>query len=221
LGRIDEKEGDGKMIRMTKPRRRTYWVLRLWVLAVALSGCAQLGVRPPEPPIDISAGPCKELGAYATYAQELQEAYHSRATQNRGWLYAAGILALGVAAATGGLAVAATVGVGTLGLLAISGGFAAGTFAVVSNNALAVSYTVAANSIDQTLKSARTQLVLVDPADPNKGYTSDSCTDALRTLIAGVSEARTNLEVARTDNAAGAIARAKDQVKLLNEQLAR
>jgi hypothetical protein len=208
---------------MTKPRWRSC-VLGLWVLAVALSGCAtlpqQLGVRPTEPPIDTSADACKEFGAYSTYAQGLQEAYHSRASQNRGWLYAAGILALGVAAASGGLAVAATVGVGTLGLLAISGGFAAGTFAVVSNNALALSYTVAANSIDQTLKSARAQLAFVDPTDTNKGYTSASCAVALTALIAGVSEARTHLEVARTDNAAGAIARAKDQLKLLNEQVA-
>ena len=208
---------------MTKPRWRSC-VLGLLVLAVALSGCAtlpqQLGVRPTEPPIDTSADACKEFGAYSTYAQGLQEAYHSRASQNRGWLYAAGILALGVAAASGGLAVAATVGVGTLGLLAISGGFAAGTFAVVSNNALALSYTVAANSIDQTLKSARAQLAFVDPTDTNKGYTSASCAVALTALIAGVSEARTHLEVARTDNAAGAIARAKDQLKLLNEQVA-
>ena len=224
LDRIDEKEGDGKMIRMTKLRWRTYWVLSLLVLAGALSGCAtlpqQLGIRPNEPPIDISTNACEEYKLYSTYAQGLQEAYHSRASQNRGWLYVAGILALGVAAASGGLAVAATVGVGTLGLLAISGGFAAGTFAVINNDALSVSYTVAANSIDQALKSSRTQLAFVDSADERKGYTSSSCAVALPILIAAVSDARTHLEVARTDNAAGAMARAKDQLKLLNEQVA-
>jgi hypothetical protein len=124
-----------------------------------------------------------------------------------------------VAAASGGLAVAG-VAAGTIGLLAISGGFAAGSFAVVNNNALAFSYTVAANSIDEALKSARGQLVFVDRNDANKGSAPASCADALRTLITGVSNARTRLEVARTDNAAGALVRAKDQLNILSQQIA-
>jgi hypothetical protein len=43
----------------------------------------------------------------------------------------AGILGLGVAAASGGLAAATAVGAGTLALLSISWGFAAGSFATI------------------------------------------------------------------------------------------
>ena len=108
-------------------------------------------------------------------------------------------------------------GAGTIGLLAISGGFAAGTFATINNQALALSYTVAANSIDEALKNARQQ-----HRDPNNSdtFTPASCASALAILVVAVSDARTHLEVARTDNAAGAMARAKDQLKLLNEQVA-
>jgi len=205
---------------MTSPRPRPAAVLRLLVLASVLSGCATLGIRPNEPTIQINASACAEYERYSTYAQELQEAYHSRASQNRGWLYAAGILGLGVMAASGGLAAASTVGAGTLALLAISGGFAGGAFAAINNEALALSYTVAANSVDESLKNARGQLAFVDPNDPNKGYKGASCAAALPILMAGVSAARTHLEVARTDNAAGAMARAKDQLTLLNKQVA-
>src|SRR5262249_40172523 len=145
----------------------------------------------------------------------------SRASQNRGWIYVAGILGLGVMAASGGLAAAASVGAGTLGLLSISGAFAAGSFAPINNEGLALSYTVAGNSVDQSLKIARDQLVFIDaPADAKPSYTQTSCAVALKTLSDGVSDARTHLEVARTDNAAGALARAKDQLKLLNDQIA-
>jgi hypothetical protein len=124
-------------------------VSSLLVLVGVLSGCAtlpqNLGIRPNEPAIQTNASACEEYERYSNYAQELQEAYHSRATQNRGWLYVAGILGLGVAAASGGLAAATAVGAGTLGLLSISGAFAAGSFATINNEALALSYTVAAN----------------------------------------------------------------------------
>jgi len=209
---------------MASSRPRFGSVSSLLVLVGVLSGCAtlpqNLGIRPNEPAIQTNASACEEYERYSNYAQELQEAYHSRATQNRGWLYVAGILGLGVAAASGGLAAATAVGAGTLGLLSISGAFAAGSFATINNEALALSYTVAANSVDQALKSARGQLAFVDPNDNNKGYTPASCAAALPILIASVSDARTHLEVARTDNAAGALARAKDQLKLLNEQIA-
>lgn len=166
-----------------------------------------LGIRPTEPEPTVAATPdCLAYKEYAKYAQQLQEAYHSRSTQNRGWLYVAGILGLGVAAASGGLAAAGAATVGTLGLLSISGAFAAGSFATVNNEALALSYTVAANSIDKALSDSRSVL-------PN-------CTTALSILVVNLSDARRHLEVARTDNAAGALARARDALKLLNEQVA-
>src|SRR5262245_42172685 len=108
----------------------------------ALSGCAtpgdttsrddlmrqHFGIRPDEPKIVIQSNQrdCSEYLTYVSYSQQLMEAYHSRATQNRGWIYVAGITGLGITAASGGLAAAAAVGVGTLGLLSISGGFAVG-----------------------------------------------------------------------------------------------
>jgi hypothetical protein len=94
------------------------------------------GIRPDEPRVAIPGDGrnCNEYMTYVTYSQQLMEAYHSRATQNRGWIYIAGITGLGIAAASGGLAAAAAVSVGTLGLLSISGGFTAATFATLNSD---------------------------------------------------------------------------------------
>src|SRR5262245_3188613 len=96
-------------------------MLVLLALVGVFPGCAtfssHLGIRPSEPTTETKASPCDEYGSYSKYAQDLQEAYHSRASQNRGWIYVAGILGLGVAAASGGLAAATAVSAGTLGLL--------------------------------------------------------------------------------------------------------
>jgi hypothetical protein len=204
---------------MTRPRSRSSRLVILLILAGVLSGCAtsmgwspHFGVRPDEPAIKTKADACDEYTAYSAYAQQLQEAYHSRATQNRGWIYVAGILGLGVMAASGGLAAATAVGAGTLGLLSISGGFAAGSFYTINNTELALSYTAAANSVDQALKDSRRQLTFE--------ASGTGCPAALSVLIAGVSDARTHLEVSRTNNAAGALARAKDQQKILNDLIA-
>lgn len=188
---------------MTSSRGRAASLLSLLVLVGVLSGCAMfpynVGYRLDEPKVSDKTD-CEAYKEYASYAQELQEAYHTRSSQNRSWLYVAGILGLGVAAASGGLAAASAVAAGTLALLAISGGFAAGSFATINNEALALSYTVAANSVDTGLKNSRVAL--------------PDCTVALSVLVVAVSDARTHLEVARTDNAAGAMARAKDQLTL-------
>ena len=113
---------------MSGRRPRVAAVSCFVALLCMLSGCATLprnmGIRPDEPVMDTSADACDAFNSYATYAQGLQESYHSRASQNRGWIYVAGILGLGVMAASGGLAAAASVGAGTLGLLSISGAFA-------------------------------------------------------------------------------------------------
>lgn len=186
------------------------------LIAISLVGCAHtrrddlwfqhLGVRPDEPKVTTSKAPCDAYEEYAAYAQQLQEAYHSRATQNRFWIYAAGILGLGAAAASGGLAAAAA-GATTIALVAISGGFAAGTFAAINNTELANIYTIAANKIDTILVQAQRQRS-VDPSPVG-------CSAAWGTLTDGVSEARTLLELARTNNAAGALIRAKEEQKIL------
>ena len=191
----------------------------LLTLVMVLSGCSKeiYGIRPDEPDVT-KQKPCVGYSDYSKYAQKLQEAYHSRATQNRNWIYVAGILGLGISAVSGGLAVATSVSASTLGALAIGGGFAGGTFATINNDALAVSYTVAANSVDETLTNSRAMLMLT-PGQQTPPYSDESCNAALRILFNGVSNARKHLEVARTDNAAGALARAKDQLNLLNKQV--
>jgi hypothetical protein len=204
---------------MTSPHRRTVSMCSLLILVGVLAGCGtmlprHLGIRPPEPTAVPGATACDEWVHYEAYAQQLEEAYHSRATQNRGWLYVAGLLGLAVMAASGGLGLASAATATTLGLLSISGGFAAGSFATINNEALAASYTAAANSVDQSLKSARDKIAF------DGQRTQVSCAIALSTLSAGVSDARTHLETARTDNAAGALARAVDQKKMLDQQIA-
>src|SRR5262245_12386484 len=121
--------------RMTSLPSRAGVLLGLLVLSGVLAGCgtmmgASMGVRPNEPPIT-SVVDCAAYEKYAEYAQQLQESYHSRATQNRGWIYVSAILGLGVMAASGGLAAASAATAGTLGLLSISGAFAAGSFAAI------------------------------------------------------------------------------------------
>src|SRR5262249_29162860 len=115
-------------------------LLTLIALGTILTGCGMLGsftnpdisrgsrfgIRPDAPVINVlPADTCTELKNYVAYAVDLKEAYRTRATQNRMWLYVAGILGLGVAAASGGLGIAGAAA-GTIALLSVSGGFSAG-----------------------------------------------------------------------------------------------
>jgi len=205
---------------MTSPQRRAASLFSLLVLVGVLSGCGtmmprHMGIRPDEPTPATTDTACKVWVDYEEYAQQLEESYHSRATQNRGWIYVAGIVGLGVMAASGGLALASAATATTLGLLSISGGFAASSFAVINNDALAGSYTAAANSVDQSLKSAREKIVF-----DKGGRTEASCVIALSTLNEGVSGARKELEAQRTNNAHLALARAIEQKQMLDKQIA-
>jgi hypothetical protein len=195
------------------------------MLGSLLTGCAtgsrmdlnwqHMGVRPDEPALEITKTSCEEYAAYVTYTQQLMEAYHSRATHNRVWIYVAGITGLGVIAATGGLAAVAAAGVGTLALLSISGGFTAGAFSVIDNADLAKSYTIAAKRVDTALSEADALL----PSEGRYGNLG-ACGDALIKLKADVTEARTILEASRTDVAVGALDRAREAQKTLNAMLA-
>jgi len=244
----------------------------------ARSDAAPHGVRPDEPlPLD-KPDPCKEYRGYVVYAQQLQETYLSRASQNRWWLYVAAILGLGAAAASGGLAAAGAAGVGTLGLLGISGGFAAGTFGTLDNAELAKMYTLSANSLDRALQKADARLKgvaqvqaaeakrarlekLVDKLTKEEADANDTakkevtrkleaakaalkevedqlkaataladavaaakdddikrlCVQASVFLRAEITKTRTKLELLRTNNAAGALARAQEERKALDE----
>jgi hypothetical protein len=186
-----------------------------------------LGIRPDEPPpateVLVAVGAsttrkataCDEYVEYLTYAQQLQEAYHARATHNRSWIYAAGLLGLGALAASGGLAVVGAATAGTLGLLTISGGFSAGAFATVDNSTLAELYTIAANKVDAALAAARK----TGPAAPYVDADVSRCKTALDDLREKVSEARIELEEARTDSAKASLVRAAAALETLRKQV--
>src|SRR3954468_18616864 len=87
-------------------------LVMLAVLGSLLTGCAsmgfdnpdirfgpRIGFRPDEPLITPRADPCDEYKTFAAYTLNLKEAYRTRTTQNRTWIYVAGLTGLGVAAA--------------------------------------------------------------------------------------------------------------------------
>jgi hypothetical protein len=256
-------------------------VLTLVCLGGLTSGClsrpdlmrSHMGVRPDEPDPTVARDRCDEYQEYVKYAQQLQEAYQSRASQNRWWIYVAAVTGLGAAAATGGLAAAGAAGVGTLALLGISGGFAAATFGTIDNAELAKMYAHSANSVDRAIQRANVRFNgmtrfeeaeakrarlkrLRDKAEKEAaaatgaaakteaeakaakarsdfdradqaleeerkavpvGDATARCVDALVHLRADITKARAKLELLRTNTAAGALARAQEERKALDE----
>jgi hypothetical protein len=146
------------------------------------------------------------LDAYVNYSRDLQEAYHSRASQNRWWIYVAGTLGLATIAVSGGLAAAAA-STTAIAIVAISGGFTSSFFAFLGNDVLAGNYTAAANSVDLAIAAAA-----VNKADP------DQCAAAYVALVKGVSVAATQLEGDRTMSAAEALKRANTEKATLSKQ---
>jgi hypothetical protein len=202
-------------------------LLTLIALGTILTGCgllgsftnpdisrgSRIGLRPDAPVINVAPeDPCAELRKYVAYAVDLKEAYRTRATQNRSWVYVAGITGLGVAAASGGLAAAGAAAAGTLGLLAISGGFTAGVFATIDNAELANVYTVVANDIGMALANTQARIIRCSRS-------REECSAELAYLSNRVTSARNTLETARTTSAAGALARAAAAKKLLDEEI--
>src|SRR5437016_2343240 len=131
FGRLASRVKPGRGRRVAGPMRNIVnRAVGAALIGVILSGCAgitsrpeliarHLGIRPdePTPGTNVKGGPandvCDEYKAYVVYAQQLEESYYSRATQNRWWIYFAGILGLGTIAATGGLAAASAAKAGT------------------------------------------------------------------------------------------------------------
>jgi len=174
---------------------------------------SRLGFRPDTPDYELpedEKASCKDYTVYTRYALDLEEAYRTRTTQNRTWIYVAGILGLGVAAASGALAAATAVAAGTLAVLAISGGFSSAAFATINNSELANVYNVAANEIGSALTAAHAQVI--------RDHTQ--CADALATLMVRVSNARNVLDTARTNSAEGALIRAAAGQAQLKELIA-
>ena len=200
-------------------------LLTLFVLGAILTGCgtfsnpdisfgSRIGFRPDDPQFKLSSpsDSCTRLTAYIAYAVDLKEAYRTRATQNRTWLYVAGIVGLGVAAAAGGLGIAGAAA-GTIALLSVSGGFTAGAFATIDNSELANVYTVAANDIGSALTHVEARMT--------RCRSAEDCSGQLAYLREAVTTARNTLETARTSSAAGALARATAQKKLLDDEIAK
>jgi hypothetical protein len=200
-------------------------LLTLFVLGAILTGCgtfsnpdisfgSRIGFRPDDPQFKLGSptDSCTRLTDYIAYAVDLKEAYRTRATQNRTWLYVAGIVGLGVAAASGGLGVAGAAA-GTIALLSVSGGFTAGAFATINNSELANVYTVAANDIGSALAHVEARMT--------RCYSAEDCGGQLAYLREAVTSARNTLETARTDSAAGALARATAQKTLLDDEIAK
>jgi hypothetical protein len=188
-------------------------IATLLVVVASLTGCASLspslGIRPPRPDATYGVStvdPCMRLDAYVNYSRDLQEAYHSRASQNRWWIYVAGTLGLATIAVSGGLAAAAA-STTAIAIVAISGGFTSSFFAFLGNDVLAGNYTAAANSVDDAIAAAA-----VSKAD------ADRCAEAYVALVKGVSAAATQLEEDRTMSAADALKRANAEKATLSRQ---
>ena len=184
------------------------------VVVASLEGCSSLsrsslGIRPPPP--DARYGevdPCMRLDEYLNYSRDLQEAYHSRASQNRFWIYVAGTLGLATIAASGGLA-AAAVSTTTIAIVAFAGGFYSSFFAFLGNTDLAQDYTTAADAVSTADSNARAAAAL-DEAQCAKAYAD---------LVKAVSDAANQLEEARTTSAVAALKRANEQKANLNTNL--
>jgi hypothetical protein len=201
----------------------------LVALGLILAGCAgtasrmdmfpqHFGFRPDEPKVVDTDDACAEYLSYVDYTQKLMEAYHSRATQNRWWIYVAGIVGLGVGAASAGLGIAGAAAA-TIALLAVSGGFTAASFATIDNQDLAKIYTIAATRVDTAFKDADAQLRV--SRDKTTRYDDkEACGRALVTLKQGLWEARTMLEQARTSTAVAALVRAREEQKVLADVIA-
>ena len=198
-------------------------MLTLGALSLLFVGCTMtprhLGIRPDEPPFhgedESRSCACEEFTKYAQYTQELQEAYHSRATQNRFWIYASGTTALGTAAATAGVAALAASSSGTLVLLPIAGAFASGVFGVLDNSTLADIYTNAAARLETARQEAEAKLVTDD--DGNRFTNQPECASAYNHLRKAVADAKNDLERARTDSTSAALQRLAIQTRQFNE----
>lgn len=186
-------------------------------LLMILASCSypRWGIRPDDPRYDIKQkNVCKEFEDYANYTLDLKEAYHSRATQNRSWIYVSGTTGLATVTATAALTAASSLSAGSLALVPIIGGFLSGVFAIADNPTLADIYTISANELGKALQKADEKLLTKNGeryADPA------ACASALVFLHQRVTETKNNLERARTDSAVAALQRATAQTQHLNQ----
>jgi hypothetical protein len=118
-------------------------------------------------------------------------------------------------AASAGLAAASAASFGTLALLPIAGGLASGIFAVLDNATLADIYTISANRLGIALQEADA-LLQIDAS--GERYTiQPACAAAQAHLRLGVTQAKNDLERARTDSAFAALQRTAAQMQRYNQ----
>jgi hypothetical protein len=198
------------------PARFTAIVL----VALLLSACSgtpyrrYLGIRPDAPNVvtsvdlveeckkhrnavsaeDIRA--CAQYLTYVQWAQELAEAYRSRASLNEYAIYAAGTIALAGLSVVSGLGLAAAASTETIGLVGVSTGFTSGFFGFINNSAKAGYYKDAANKISTALSEA-SKKVGISPTSATYG-------EGTQILAEGVSKIANDLETRRYETAAAA-----------------
>ncbi len=153
---------------------------------------------------------CLRYLSYVKWAEEMGQAYRSRATMNEWSIYVAGTIALGALAAVGGLGVVGAAASETVGLLSVSTGFTSGFFGLLNNSERAGFYTYAANKI----ADARTQ---AEEAISSK-RTAEEYTEATHILARAMGEWTTWLETQRSEAAVAAAN--SEEVKKANNELA-
>jgi hypothetical protein len=203
-------------------RRATALIVAVSFLS---SGCGMfpryLGIRPDSPAItpssevqnecarrDRIAGSlltldCEGYLSHVEWAQQLNQAYRTRATMNEWSIYLAGTIALGALSAVGGLGLAAAASTTTIGLVGVSSGFASGFFGMLNNSARAGFYTVAANDIAAALAEAARRV--------GTPPTAQSYAAATVILHDKVEAAAAWLETKRSEAAAAAAASAQKE----------
>jgi hypothetical protein len=102
-----------------------------------------------------------------------------------------------------------------LALLPIAGGFASGVFAVLDNATLADIYTISANRLATALQEAEAMLKL--DASGQRYTDQTACAAAQAYLRLKVTQAKNDLERARTDSASAALQRAAAQTQHYNQ----
>jgi hypothetical protein len=154
---------------------------------------------------------CEAYLVHVEWAQQLAEAYRTRATMNEWSIFLAGFIALGALSAVAGLGVAAAASVTTIGLIGVSSGFASSVFALADNKTRAGFYTVAANEIASAMAEANNKAAGATEPGPY--------TEATKMLTDRVNKAANTLEDKRYEAAAAAAAAAStvDSNKKLQE----
>jgi hypothetical protein len=77
---------------------------------------------------------CELYLSHVQWAQQLAEAYRSRATLNEWAIYTAGTIAIAGLSVVAGLGLAAAASATTIGLVGVSTGFTSGFFALMNNS---------------------------------------------------------------------------------------